>query len=85
MSKHKNAAAVELGRKGGQASTEAKKRASMANGAKGGRPRERCKFCRKKVPFNRVGVCAKCMPIYRKLGQLERLLAPAAVATGRLK
>jgi hypothetical protein len=36
--KRKNPAAVSLGRKGGKATSEAKRRASRENGRKGGRP-----------------------------------------------
>jgi hypothetical protein len=39
-------AAALIGRKGGQAKTEAKIRAAQENGKKGGRPRTNpCKFC----------------------------------------
>ena len=40
MAPRKNPAAVELGRKGGQATSEAKSEAARANGAKGGRPKK---------------------------------------------
>lgn len=35
----KSAVAADLGRKGGQATSEAKRQAARANGRKGGRPR----------------------------------------------
>ena len=41
----KNQHAVNLGRKGGQATSAAKREASRLNGAKGGRPKM-CRSCR---------------------------------------
>lgn len=62
MAKRKNPAAVALGRKGGKQSSEAKAAAAKANGAKGGRPRIRCKDCRrteeKKTAGGRWGAIA---------------------------
>ncbi len=47
-------AARALGRKGGQAKTEAKRKASAENGKKGGRPRKEgieCKRCGNEIKF----------------------------------